>query len=84
MCVGPVSRSFSVTVEKAHVSTSMPRSRRLLRVPSPRPRQPVDRAKIGRSSVRRRATGMTVVEAAAALEEARLQQHIAQQYVSSA
>ncbi|MFB8354233.1 hypothetical protein [Streptomyces niveus] len=40
------------------------------------PRQPVDRAKAGRSSVRRRATGMTATEAAAALEEARLQQHI--------
>jgi hypothetical protein len=40
------------------------------------PRQPVDRAKVGRSSVRRRATGMTATEAAAALEEAELQQHL--------
>ncbi|MFJ1601494.1 hypothetical protein [Streptomyces sp. NPDC088261] len=40
------------------------------------PRTPVDRAKAGRSSVRRRATGMTVTEAAAALEDAQLQQHM--------
>jgi hypothetical protein len=31
--------------------------------------QPVDWAKVGRSSVRRRATGMTATEAAAALKE---------------
>ncbi|MEW1681736.1 hypothetical protein [Streptomyces sp. NPDC093594] len=57
----------------------MPRSRRRPRIPAPgaaAPRQPVDQAKIGRSSVRRRATGMTAPEAAAALEDARLQQHI--------
>ncbi|MFB7552569.1 hypothetical protein [Streptomyces sp. NPDC056154] len=61
------------------MSTPAPRSRRRPRVPAPgvaAPRQPVDRAKVGRSSVRRRATGMTATEAAAALEEARLQQHI--------
>ncbi|MGW3269082.1 hypothetical protein [Streptomyces sp. NPDC001056] len=61
------------------MSTPLPRSRRRPRVPEPgaaAPRQPVDRAKIGRSWVRRRATGMTATEAAAALEDARLQQHI--------
>ncbi|MEW5631186.1 hypothetical protein AB1388_32255 [Streptomyces hydrogenans] len=40
------------------------------------PRTPVDYAKVSRSSVRRRATGMTAAEAAAALEDALLQQHI--------
>ncbi|MCL7382162.1 hypothetical protein [Streptomyces sp. 35G-GA-8] len=40
------------------------------------PHTPIDRAKVGRSSVRRRATGMTATEAAAALGEARLHQHI--------
>ncbi|MFE2384569.1 hypothetical protein [Streptomyces misionensis] len=61
------------------MSTSVPRSRRL-RVPAPgtaaAPRPPVDWAKVGRRSVRRRATGMTATEAAAALEETRLQQHM--------
>ncbi|MGO4635036.1 hypothetical protein AB4225_29525 [Streptomyces sp. 2RAF24] len=61
------------------MSTPAPRSRRRPRVPTPgaaAPRQPVDQAKVGRSSVRRRATGMTATEAAVALEDARLQQHI--------
>ncbi|MGC2998658.1 hypothetical protein ACPF8X_09810 [Streptomyces sp. G35A] len=61
------------------MSTPVPRSRRRPRVPAPgaaAPRQPVDQAKIGRSSVRRRATGMTATEAAAALEDARLHQHL--------
>ncbi|MEU9228983.1 hypothetical protein AB0D40_32035 [Streptomyces massasporeus] len=61
------------------MSTPVPRSRRRPRFPAPgaaAPRQLVDRAKAGRSSVRRRATGMTATEAAAALEEARLQQHM--------
>ncbi|MDL5205318.1 hypothetical protein [Streptomyces sp. ALI-76-A] len=61
------------------MSTPAPRSRRRPRVPAPgtaAPRQPVDRAKVGRSSVRRRATGMTATEAAAALEDARLHQHL--------
>ncbi|MFI1293399.1 hypothetical protein ACH4VM_33985 [Streptomyces sp. NPDC020792] len=60
------------------MSTPAPRSRRL-RVPAPgaaAPRQPVDQAKVGRRAVRRRATGMTATEAAAALEDARLQQHM--------
>ncbi|WP_406182954.1 hypothetical protein [Streptomyces canus] len=61
------------------MSTPLPRSRRRPRVPAPgtaAPRQPVDQAKVGRSWVRRRATGMTATEAAAALEDARLQQHM--------
>ncbi|MFF5315603.1 hypothetical protein [Streptomyces massasporeus] len=61
------------------MSTPVPRSTRRPRVPAPgaaAPRQPVDRAKVGRSWVRRRATGMTANEAAAALEDARLQQHM--------
>ncbi|MEU7384131.1 MULTISPECIES: hypothetical protein [unclassified Streptomyces] len=63
------------------MSTPVPRSRRRLRLlaapgPAAAPRQPVDQAKIGRRSVRRRATGMTATEAAAALEDAELQQHI--------
>ncbi|MGW3954023.1 hypothetical protein ACWEKM_24585 [Streptomyces sp. NPDC004752] len=62
------------------MSTPVPRSRRRLRVPAPgtaaAPRQPVDQAKVGRRSVRRRATGMTATEAAAALEEAELQRHL--------
>ncbi|MER6738935.1 hypothetical protein [Streptomyces puniciscabiei] len=61
------------------MSTPVPRSRRRLRASSPgaaAPRQPVDQAKIGRCSVRRRATGMTAAEAATALEEARLQRHL--------
>ncbi|MEE6269111.1 hypothetical protein V2E29_26180 [Streptomyces diastatochromogenes] len=61
------------------MSTPVPRSRRRLRVPAPgaaAPRQPVDQATIGRRSVRRRATGMTATEAAAALEEAELQRHL--------
>ncbi|MHB6912721.1 hypothetical protein [Streptomyces sp. DB-54] len=60
------------------MSTPVPRSRRL-RVPAPgaaAPRQPVDQAKVGRRAVRRRAAGMTATEAAAALEDARLQQHM--------
>ncbi|CAK7288429.1 hypothetical protein [Streptomyces misionensis] len=61
------------------MSTPVPRSRRL-RIPAPgtavAPRPPVDWAKVGRRSVRRRATGMTATEAAAALEETRLQQHM--------
>ncbi|MFF8910976.1 hypothetical protein [Streptomyces olivaceoviridis] len=59
------------------MSTPAPRSRP--RVPAPgaaAPRQPVDQAKVGRRAVRRRAAGMTVTEAAAALEDARLQQHM--------
>ncbi|WP_411153389.1 hypothetical protein [Streptomyces sp. A30] len=61
------------------MSTPVPRSTRRPRVPAPgtaAPRQPVDQAKVGRSWVRRRATGMTATEAAAALEDARLQQHM--------
>lgn len=61
------------------MSTPVPRSRRRPRVPAPgaaAPRQPVDWAKVGRRSVRRRATGMTAAEAAAALEEAELQRHM--------
>ncbi|MEU8622645.1 hypothetical protein [Streptomyces sp. NPDC048623] len=61
------------------MSTPAPRFRRRPRVPAPgaaAPRQPVDQAKVGRRAVRRRATGMTATEAAAALEEARLQQHM--------
>ncbi|MEW2297065.1 hypothetical protein ABZ719_30930 [Streptomyces sp. NPDC006743] len=61
------------------MSTPVPRSRRL-RVPAPgtaaAPRPPVDWAKAGRRSVRRRATGMTATEAAVALEEAELQRHL--------
>ncbi|MFE1028547.1 hypothetical protein ACFW5I_28975 [Streptomyces sp. NPDC058818] len=59
--------------------STTPRSRRRPRVPAPgaaAPRQPVDHAKAGRRAVRRRATGMTAAEAAAALEDARLQQRI--------
>lgn len=61
------------------MSTPVPRSRRRIRVPATRAaasREPVDWAKVGRHSVRRRATGMTHQEAAAALEEAELQQHM--------
>ncbi|MCX5589542.1 hypothetical protein [Streptomyces erythrochromogenes] len=61
------------------MNTSAPRPRRRPSVPAPgaaAPRRPLDRAKVGRSSVRRRATGMTATEATAALEDARLQQHI--------
>ncbi|SEB30559.1 hypothetical protein SAMN04490357_0050 [Streptomyces misionensis] len=61
------------------MSTPAPRSRRRPRVPAPgaaAPRPPVDWAKVGRRSVRRRATGMTATEAAAALEEAELQRHL--------
>ncbi|MFG2097315.1 hypothetical protein [Streptomyces sp. NPDC048612] len=60
------------------MSTPAPRFRRPF-VPAPgaaAPRQPVDQAKIGRRSVRRRAAGMTATEAAAALEDALLQQHM--------
>ncbi|MGW1007683.1 hypothetical protein [Streptomyces sp. NPDC002520] len=56
------------------MSTPAPRSHR--RPGAAAPRQPIDRAKVGRRAVRRRATGMTATEAAAALEEARLQQHM--------
>ncbi|MFI8301279.1 hypothetical protein ACIGCZ_35795 [Streptomyces nigra] len=61
------------------MSTPVPRTRRRPRVPAPgaaAPRQPVDWAKVGRCAVRRRATGMTATEAAAALEDAQLQQHM--------
>ncbi|WP_075694079.1 hypothetical protein [Streptomyces acidiscabies] len=61
------------------MSTPAPRSHRRPRVPASRaaaPREPVDQAKIGRRSVRRRARGMTHPEAAAALEDAELQQHM--------
>ncbi|MER6375914.1 hypothetical protein ABT255_48150 [Streptomyces mirabilis] len=63
------------------MSTPAPRSHRRPRFPSPAargaaPRKPVDWAKAGRSTVRRRARGMTHPEAAAALEEAELQQHL--------
>ncbi|CQR59525.1 hypothetical protein [Streptomyces leeuwenhoekii] len=60
------------------MSTPVPRSRRRY-VPAPEaaaPRRPVDQAKVGRRAVRRRAAGMTASEAAAALEDARLQQHM--------
>lgn len=61
------------------MSTPASRSHRRPRVPAHRaaaPREPVDWAKVGRSSVRRRARGMTHPEAAAALEEAELQHHM--------
>lgn len=61
------------------MSTATPRSHRRPRVPAGRaaaPREPVDYTKIGRRSVRRRARGMTHAEAAAALDEAELQQHM--------
>ncbi|CAL9674950.1 hypothetical protein [Streptomyces sp. enrichment culture] len=60
------------------MSTPVPPSRRR-HVSAPgaaAPRQPVDQAKVGRRAVRRRAAGMTATEAAAALEDARLQQHL--------
>ncbi|MFE7516375.1 hypothetical protein ACFU8I_34875 [Streptomyces sp. NPDC057540] len=55
--------------------------RRSRRLPEARgragvPRTPVDYAKVGRNAVRRRATCMTAAEAAAALEDALLHQHI--------
>ncbi|MFF4787921.1 hypothetical protein ACFY3E_42225 [Streptomyces griseorubiginosus] len=59
--------------------TPAPRSHRRPRVPDRRataPREPIDWAKVGRRSVRRRARGMTHPEAAAALEDAELQQHM--------
>jgi predicted nucleic acid-binding Zn-ribbon protein len=40
------------------------------------PREPIDWAKVGHRAVHRRARGMTHPEAAAALEEAELQQHM--------
>ncbi|WP_432155094.1 hypothetical protein [Streptomyces tricolor] len=61
------------------MSTPVPRFRRRPRVPAAstaEPRQPVDQAKVGRRAVRRRAVGMNATEAAAALEDARLQQHM--------
>ncbi|MFD9114879.1 hypothetical protein [Streptomyces bottropensis] len=61
------------------MSTPAPRSHRRPRVPAHRtaaPREPIDWAKVGRCSVRRRARGMTHPEAAAALEDAELQQHM--------
>ncbi|WP_432198223.1 hypothetical protein [Streptomyces sp. bgisy027] len=61
------------------MSTPASRPRRRPGVPAARgtaPREPVDRARVGRRSVRRLATGMTHPEAAAALEEAELQQHM--------
>ena len=61
------------------MSTRAPRSHRRPRVPASRaavPREPVDQAKIGRRSARRRARDMTHPEAAAALEQAELQQHM--------
>ncbi|MCZ0209584.1 hypothetical protein OZK63_29685 [Streptomyces sp. UMAF16] len=61
------------------MSTPVPPSRRRRHLSAPgaaAPRRPVDQAKVGRSAVRRRATGMSAAEAAAALEEARLQQHL--------
>ncbi|MGW1598795.1 hypothetical protein [Streptomyces sp. NPDC002343] len=52
------------------MSAPVPRSRRrrFLAPGTPAPRRPVDQAKVGRRSVRRRAAGMTVTEVAAALE----------------
>ncbi|MGW0608671.1 hypothetical protein [Streptomyces sp. NPDC002640] len=61
------------------MSTPVPPSRRRRFPPTPgaaAPRQPVGQAKVGRRAVRRRAAGMTVTEAAAALDDARLQQHM--------
>ncbi|MGA5363909.1 hypothetical protein [Streptomyces purpurascens] len=61
------------------MSTPAPRSHRRPRVPARRtavPREPIDWAKVGRRSVRRRAHGMTHPEAATALEDAELQQHM--------
>ncbi|MEV7129716.1 hypothetical protein [Streptomyces sp. NPDC093260] len=53
------------------MSTPVPRSRRRrFRAPgTPTPRRPVDKAKVGRRSVR---AGMPGTEAAAALDDARL------------
>ncbi|MGW2051929.1 hypothetical protein ACWCPF_43445 [Streptomyces sp. NPDC001858] len=61
------------------MSTPAPRSRRRPGVPAARgaaSRDPIDWARVGRNSVRRRARGMTHSEAAAALEEAELQRHM--------
>ncbi|MEV7980877.1 hypothetical protein ACFY6U_50765 [Streptomyces sp. NPDC013157] len=61
------------------MSTPAPRSQRRPRGSAHRtavPREPIDWAKVGRRSVRRRARGMSHPEAAAALEEAELQQHM--------
>ncbi|MFF8960851.1 hypothetical protein [Streptomyces sp. NPDC014894] len=61
------------------MSTPLPWSRRRPRIPAPgtaAPRRPMDWAKVGRTAVRRRATGMTAAEAAAALENAELEQHL--------
>lgn len=61
------------------MSTPAPRPHRRLRGPARRtavPREPIDWAKVGHRAVRRRARGMTHPEAAAALEEAELQQHM--------
>ncbi|WP_323391283.1 hypothetical protein [Streptomyces jumonjinensis] len=61
------------------MSTPLPWSRRRPHIPAPGttpPRRPMDWAKVGRTAVRRRATGMTAAEAAAALENAELEQHL--------
>ncbi|WP_246144878.1 hypothetical protein [Actinacidiphila oryziradicis] len=53
------------------MSTYQQRRVRVPRAASASPARPVDRVKVGRSAVRRRARGMTQDQAAAALEEAR-------------
>ncbi|GAA2267679.1 hypothetical protein GCM10010232_70090 [Streptomyces amakusaensis] len=61
------------------MSTPLPWSHRRPRTPAsgaPAARRGFDGAKVGRSAVRRRATGMTAAEAEAALEDAELTQHI--------
>ncbi|MFI6530168.1 hypothetical protein [Streptomyces uncialis] len=61
------------------MSTPLPWSRRRPSIPAPgtaAPRRPMDWAKVGRTAVRRRAAGMTAAEAAAALENAELEQHL--------
>ncbi|MFD5412410.1 hypothetical protein [Streptomyces nojiriensis] len=61
--------------------------RRPRRVPDARaqgPRTPIDPAKVGRSSVRRRARGMTHGEAAAALADAEMDAHLDRRYEEAA
>ncbi|MEO3977996.1 hypothetical protein [Streptomyces sp. CAU 1734] len=61
------------------MSTPLPRSSQRPRTPTtgaPAARRGFDGAKVGRSAVQRRATGMTADEAAAALESAEWMQHL--------
>lgn len=69
------------------MSTPAPRTRRLSRVPASgavAPRPPVDQAKVGRSSVRRRARGMTHGEAVQALTAAELDAHLERRHEEAA